>query len=132
MTKMREIKKIILHKSDSDIPSHDDIKVIDKWHKARGFHGVGYHFFITSTGTVEFGRTLESVGAHCVGHNFDSIGICLHGRSKFTDAQITSLRSLVSALQKQFENKLNVFGHCDFDKNKPHCPGFDYKQILGL
>ena len=126
---MRNITKIILHCSDSDIPAHDDIKVIKEWHLERGFNDVGYHYFITTNGKLQYGRPIGDAGAHCRGHNHDSIGICLHGKTRFHPAQFGVLRKLLETLDFALRIK-DVYGHCDFDKGKPHCPGFDYKRIL--
>ena len=38
-------------------PSMDvDAKEIDRWHRARGFLKIGYHFVIKRDGTKEIGR----------------------------------------------------------------------------
>ncbi len=41
--KPKEIKRIIIHHSASDF---GDAKLIDKWHKERGWKGIGYHFVV--------------------------------------------------------------------------------------
>jgi N-acetylmuramoyl-L-alanine amidase len=125
---MRQIKKIIIHQSASDIPTHDDISVVDRWHKERGWKGVGYHYFIQSDGVLQYGRSICEVGAHTKGHNRDSIGICLHGKTKFTPNQFATLRHLVESLDFTLGN-LKVYGHSDFEPTR-HCPGFDYKNVL--
>ena len=126
---MREITKIILHNSDSDNPAHDDISVIDRWHKERGWKGVGYHWFITSKGKLQYGRPIGDIGSHVLGHNRDSLGICLHGRDKFHPAQFGTLRKLLESIN--FVIRVDkVYGHRDFDSGKT-CPNFDYKTILG-
>lgn len=126
---MRKINKIIVHCSDSDFASHDDISVIDNWHKARGWVGVGYHYFIKSDGTVQKGRPDEAQGAHVSGHNHDSIGICLHGRKTFTDAQFYSLKALLYDLMIRHNLRTtDIYGHRDFDSKKT-CPNFDVKRI---
>lgn len=73
---MREVQKHIIHCSDS---TFGDVAEIRRWHIARGFNDVGYHFVIRRDGEVEMGRTLETIGAHCKGHNTNSIGTCLVG-----------------------------------------------------
>lgn len=110
---MREIHSIIIHCSDSE---WGDAKVIDQWHRARGFASIGYHYVILNgfrtharvvnkqaiqgeIGLVEIGRPLERIGAHCKGHNAGSIGICLIGRSTFPAAQMAALKTLVATLQ---------------------------------
>ena len=42
---VREIKKVIIHCSDSDFGT---ASVIDGWHKERGWDGIGYHYVITN------------------------------------------------------------------------------------
>lgn len=126
---MRNINKIIVHCSDSDIEAHQDISVIDYWHRERGFAMVGYHYFITWDGTIQKGRDLERVGAHCVGQNADSIGICLGGRHKFTKVQFTTLKALLFDLITRFNLRTtDVYPHNHFDKKKT-CPNFDLDKI---
>jgi N-acetylmuramoyl-L-alanine amidase len=126
---MRKINKIIVHCSDSDIAGHDDISVVDGWHRARGWQGVGYHYFIQSSGNVQKGREESEQGAHVAGHNSDSIGICLHGRRNFTPQQFHALKALLYDLMIKYDLfTKDVYGHNDFDKRKT-CPNFDVKKI---
>ena len=76
---MREIKSIILHCSAT--PEGKDFTVADitRWHKERGFRTIGYHYVVYRDGTVHKGRPVEQIGAHCEGHNKDSIGVCYIG-----------------------------------------------------
>ena len=66
---MREINKIIVHCSDSDVKAHDDISVIKGWYvNERNFNDVGYHFFFyKKDGTVQKGRDLATIGAQAKG-----------------------------------------------------------------
>ena len=127
---MRNITKIIIHCSDSDIAAHDDISVIREWHLKRGFNDVGYHYFITNGGRLQYGRSIGDVGAHTRGHNHDSIGICLHGRNEFHPAQFGTLRKLLASLDFAIRVK-DVYGHRDFDSRKT-CPNFDYKKVIAI
>ena len=52
---------------------------IDSWHKANGWSGIGYHYFIRKDGTVYRGRPEWATGAHAQGMNNESIGICVEG-----------------------------------------------------
>jgi len=124
---VRPINKIIIHCSASDLPGQDR-DVIRQWHLARGFSDIGYHNLILSDGTVQQGRSLEKVGAHCEGENHDSIGICLVGLYFFKDVQYTSLRLLVKAYQLRF-GPLTVHPHNEFNKGKT-CPVFDVTKVL--
>lgn len=127
---MRELKQIIIHHSDSDVSSHQDISVIEQWHKERGFKKVGYHFFITWDGRVQKGRDIEEVGAHTLGQNEDSISICLGGRYKFTDDQFQALKALIFDIFWTY-GYLPIFPHSFYNKEKI-CPGFLFKDQFGF
>jgi len=73
----RTIRKIIIHHSAS--PTSTTVEDIDRWHKARGWSGIGYHYVCLQDGTIENGRPVNKRGAHTLNHNGDSIGICVTG-----------------------------------------------------
>jgi hypothetical protein len=120
--------------------------IIDKWHKDRGWRGIGYHYVILNgypkfhcyskkaDGLIEIGRPIERIGAHCRGHNRDSVGICLIGNRLFSPRQLFfSLPKVVITLFEEFNLSLNdVYGHCDFSKTKtcPNIPMMQIKDIL--
>lgn len=115
----RSINLIVIHCSAT--PSGrsigaDPAKVIDGWHKARGFNRdaaalsapgawrpdlrhIGYHSVIDVTGKAYEGRGSGEVGAHAAMFNAHSIGICLVGGAerdgRYTPAQWESLAMLV-------------------------------------
>ena len=137
---MREIDKIIVHCSDSDF---GDMELIDRWHKERGWDGVGYHFVITNgvicprskyraecDGLVQVGRDIEKQGAHCRGENKTSIGICLIGKHHFTAKQLcVALPTLLHYYMRGYGlNEKQVFGHRDFNDKKT-CPNIDTNLI---
>lgn len=109
---------------------------IDLWHRQRGWNGVGYHFIIRRNGSLEGGRNLEEAGAHCRGHNKDSIGICLVGGiqdgtknkpvNNYTDEQWEALKKLVLELKEKYPGA-KIVGHCDYEPKKT-CPNFDVKE----
>jgi N-acetyl-anhydromuramyl-L-alanine amidase AmpD len=127
---MRTISAIIIHCSDTDIESHDNVEVIRRWHLGRGWSDIGYHYFIQQSGNLQFGRPLRKVGAHVKGHNRHTVGICLSGRNKFSEAQFTTLKKIIRNLLDILDlKKENVFAHNHFDYNKT-CPNFDVQEIL--
>ena len=85
--------KAVIHCSDSPQGRGDNAQTIHRWHKERGFDGIGYHYVILEDGTVENGRPEFWSGAHAKGHN-DAIGICFIGDEDFTEAQFQSLAKL--------------------------------------
>lgn len=78
---MRTITLIIVHCSANRQGSTLRMMDIDRLHRSLGWKGCGYHFVIPTDGTIETGRPLEQVGAHCKNHNRYSIGVCYIGDS---------------------------------------------------
>ncbi|MDX9785463.1 MAG: N-acetylmuramoyl-L-alanine amidase [Desulfobacterales bacterium] len=130
-----DIKRVILHCSDSEF---GDVKLIDQWHKARGWKGCGYHYVITNgvidpgkpynpalDGIIQQGRMLTEIGAHCKNHNHDSVGVCLIGRHHFSGKQLyDALPSLLLILADIGITWRDVYGHCEFTALKT-CPNID-------
>lgn len=126
---MRKINKIILHCSDSDNPAHDNVDTIREWHLQRGWNDIGYHYVITWDGEYYVGRPLHQVGAHCKGHNYDSIGICLTGKWRFSTNQMLTLHVLLLKLCNQnYVDYDKVYLHNQFNKNKT-CPNFELEDF---
>jgi N-acetyl-anhydromuramyl-L-alanine amidase AmpD len=126
---IKNINKIIIHCSDSDIPAHDDISVIKQWHLARGFEDVGYHFFVKKNGIVQTGRPMHTIGAHCVNQNLTSIGVCVSGKTDFKVTQFIHTRELCEALMDRYKIKeADIYPHCHFNKNKT-CPNFNLEKL---
>jgi N-acetylmuramoyl-L-alanine amidase len=136
---MREIKKIIVHCADT--PEGRDVRTaeIKRWHtEERGWSDIGYHWVVELDGSLHAGRPEEVSGAHCKGHNSDSIGICYVGGSDAsgnpkdtrTQEQKEALVSLISDLLDR-HTEAEVFGHRDFSEKA--CPSFDAKtEYAGL
>lgn len=125
------IDRIIVHQSQSDVPAHDNISVIEDWHKERfeptpdGVH-VAYHRFIQRDGNTQKGRDLKWYGQHTKGQNWTSVGICLHGHMKdYTQEQYQALIAEIIILKSEIPSIKYVFQHSDFDKSidKVNCAG---------
>ncbi len=137
---MRSLTEIIVHcsatKQDEDI----GVAEIRQWHLDKGWDDVGYHYVIRRDGTIEYGRPIEIIGAHVIGRNTRSIGICLIGgtdaddrrkaEANFTLVQYQSLNVLIAELHEQ-HGPLRVLGHRDTGANKA-CPSFDVRALLGI
>jgi hypothetical protein len=122
--RMREIKKVILHCSASSLPEHDNVESIRKWHvEENGWKDIGYHFVITRNGDVHKCRDIKDVGAHCIGHNLDSVGICLTGETEFTPDQYFSLAWLLADVINDNPSIVEVKPHNYYNKEKD-CPNF--------
>lgn len=178
---MRPINLIVIHCSAS--PDADSLfrgqagksnfrnpaQTIDEWHAARGFKrdpmfrrrqepdlaAIGYHYVIDRAGLVLLGRHVDEIGAHAVGYNKKSLGICLVGTEAFSPAQWTSLSHLVTAevariaglngpanrnnpltkagaIRVANERGMMICGHRDLPNVAKTCPGFDVEQWLAL
>lgn len=130
---MRKIKEIIVHCSATAQGKDFGAKDIDLWHRAQGWDCIGYHYVVKLDGTIESGRPIEKVGAHCKGHNAYSIGVCYIGgvasdgktpKDTRTLHQIAAMRSLLARLKKEYPTA-KIYGHRDFAAKA--CPSFDAK-----
>lgn len=128
----RRVRRVFLHCSASDNPAHDNIATMRRWHRARGWRDVGYHYFIRKDGTLEAGRSLEQTPAAQAGHNRGTIAICCHGLEKpyFTSAQQAALKQLCSAINRAYGGHVSFHGHREVAAKA--CPVYDYRRWLGL
>lgn len=128
----RPVRRVFIHCSASDNPAHDSAAVMDRWHREKGWAGIGYHYFIRKDGTLELGRDLEKTPAAQENNNTATIAICLHGldKDKFTEAQFKTLRALCHQINRAYGYEVTFHGHCEV-ANKA-CPVFDYKNVLNL
>ncbi len=129
---MREINYIAVHcsatKPSMDVP----VERIDKWHKRRGWSGIGYHYYIRRNGAIFLGRDLKTPGAHVRGFNNESIGICYEGgideqgkaEDNRTKEQKQALKNLLIVLKQRFPQAF-IKGHRDFPNVSKSCPCFD-------
>jgi N-acetylmuramoyl-L-alanine amidase len=128
---------IAIHCSASLPNPATDAKVIDRWHRQRGFLMIGYHYVIRTDGTIEKGRDVGAIGAHVENFNANSIGICMVGgvdkdnkpANNFTLEQFAALEGLIKELRKEYP-KAVIKGHRDFPNVAKVCPSFDVKAWL--
>lgn len=135
---MRDIVTIFVHCSAyPNGHSKFTIRDIDRDHAVRGFQReeeaiarfnsaypyIGYHAVIDVYGRIHSGRGENEVGAHAVGHNAHSLGVCLMGTDQFTVEQWISLKAVVQDWQRRFGD-MRVRGHREVNSHK-ECPGFD-------
>mgnify|MGYP006331003525 CR=1 FL=1 len=109
--------KIILHNTAS---KYATILDVHNWHLANGWAGCGYHFLIRKDGTIYTGRPVTAIGAHCVGQNSTSIGVCFEGdfnNEKMGDKQIEAGKELISFLKNKYgiKNYLEEAGFRDIE-----------------
>ena len=136
---MRKINEIIVHCAATPEGKNFKAADIDRWHRERKMKCIGYHYVVDLDGTVEPGRPESEIGAHCLGHNKYSIGVCYVGglaangktpKDTRTAAQKEALLALLKKLRAKYP-KASIHGHRDFAAKA--CPSFDatteYKNI---
>lgn len=150
----RIVDHLVVHASATEEGEQYNAADIDRWHRARGWLGNGYHFVILLDGTLESRengnrcRPLEKPGAHVgdcgPGWNRRSVGICMIGgldsrrnpKDTFTDAQMETLFDVLVELDPDEDKQ--VLGHRDLIERTgappKACPCFDavawYADVL--
>ena len=122
---MRAIRKIIVHHTGVDA----SLEQLRRSVQRRGYSDIPYHYVITADGTVHATRPLERMGAHCRGHNADSVGVALMGnldKVPPTEAQVASLTRLLADLQRKW--CVPIVGHGDLRPTA--CPGKFLRPVL--
>ena len=135
----RKITEIIVHCTATPEGNDTTVEAIRKMHmRDRGFSDIGYHYVVYLDGSIHEGRSVHQAGAHCSGHNSNSIGVVYVGglenipgvpyeklppKDTRTSAQKKALLKLVKALMKLYRlPSSRVYGHYQF-ANKA-CPSF--------
>lgn len=131
---MRQIKKIIIHCSDTPSSWTGGAAEIRRWHvEDNGWIDIGYHYVVRRDGQVEKGRKEHTIGAHCRGQNDCSIGIVWVGGKGMdgkpcdnrTAIQRHNLRHLIEKLLEKHP-QATVHGHSEFSIKT--CPNFNVKE----
>jgi len=130
---MRAINKVIVHCSATREGQDISTETIKRWHvDGRGWSDIGYHYVILLDGRVEVGRPIIRSGAHTIGQNKNSIGICYVGgveedgktpKDTRTEEQKKSLTNLLITLKSIYGDDVKIHGHRDFAAKA--CPSFD-------
>lgn len=111
--------------------SHHTFEIVNQYH--RGLwnfrsslgHYIGYHYFIEKNGKVTQGRGDKDIGAHCLGKNRNSIGICLAGNFDVTLPTKQQEQALIELC-----NRLIVTWKIPTSKIMPH-RAFSNKSCYG-
>jgi N-acetylmuramoyl-L-alanine amidase len=122
---MRKIAKIVIHHTGVATTLENLRASVQR----RGYSDIPYHFVVMPDGSVHATRPLERMGAHCKGHNADSIGVALMGnldRVPPTEAQVAALTRLLADLRNKWH--VPVFGHGDLRPTA--CPGRYLRPVL--
>ncbi|QFR42360.1 lysozyme [Pantoea phage vB_PagP-SK1] len=130
-----ETTLLIVHCAATPPSMNIGLREIRQWHKEKGWLDVGYHFIIRRDGTIEDGRDVGAIGAHCEGKNYTSVGVCLVGgvdaagkpQANFTPQQMQALKDVLAGLKVEYP-EATVHGHREFAAKA--CPSFDVQRWL--
>lgn len=115
---------LVLHHAAISMCSVEDVH---KLHLGNGWAGCGYHFLVRKDGSIYRGRPEESIGAHCIGANDISIGICAEGnymQELMPEKQKISTVNLCKYVMKKYNIEM-IKCHKELNEGTD-CPGINY------
>lgn len=127
----RRITEIIVHCTATPEGKDYTVSDIRRWHKQQGWSDIGYHYVVYRSGQIVGGRSIDLVGAHCQGHNANSIGVCYVGgvatdgktpKDTRTPDQREAMVFLLKFLRDIYP-QARIRGHRDFAQKA--CPSYD-------
>lgn len=152
----RRTDHIVIHCSATRPSSDIGIDEIREWHTrpkdegGRGWRDVGYHAVIRRNGEIEFGRHFDEPGAHVLGWNTRTVGVCLIGgihettgdpEQNFNNEQYVALNAIVTMLRFAYPGA-TVVGHRDLSPDQDgdgiiedwewvkSCPCFEVSEVI--
>lgn len=138
MSRMLEVRYLVVHCTATQLSQRVSVEKLDSWHKAKGWSGIGYHWYIDQDGKTWAGRPEQYAGAHVVGYNSHAIGICYEGGinekgqndDTRTPAQKAALLAKLQELKVRYPQAI-ILGHHDFPNVHKACPCFDARGEYG-
>ncbi|MBU4162484.1 peptidoglycan recognition protein family protein [Patescibacteria group bacterium] len=131
MNTIGQVKYLIIHHTERNNDFPFFVRLRHKY--LRGWDDTGYHYLIgntrpfTKNGKLYTGRSEEFEGAHTLGYNGNSLGICLIGNFDKvipSEKQFETLFSLLEEKIKKYNVTVeNVRGHSEFPNVEKSCPG---------
>ena len=136
---MRRIDLIVVHCSATRCNQSYTVMQLIRDHADR-FGFTGYHYYITRDGQTYQTRHEQLVGAHAVGYNSHSLGVCYEGGldkdgNHYDTRTIRQKRALLNLLKrlKREHPQAQILGHRDLPNVHKDCPCFDAKtEYQGL
>lgn len=137
----RRIEFLVVHCSATRVNIPFGVEQLMTCHLMRGFRGIGYHFYITKDGVLHETRSMSEIGAHALGFNLHSIGVCYEGglneagkpADTRTPQQRETLRRVLGELRGLFP-QARIVGHNQLSANiHKACPCYnpveEYKDL---
>lgn len=124
------VRYIILHHA----AGHGGVKAVHRYHRyTNGWSGIAYHLYVRQNGEIWSGRPMDMKGAHCLGYNGCSIGICFEGdfeKEAMTARQLDAGKQAIEYVLSKYPGA-RVLGHGELGKTA--CPGayFPLEELKG-
>lgn len=139
---MRKITEVIIHCTANQEGTGMNAEGIRAMHmKFNGWNDCGYHYIIETDGSVVAMRPIEKEGAHCYGHNRNSIGIAYigglergtkHPKDTMTKDMKMNMAQITARLLRAYELKpKDVKFHNEYNKSKA-CPCINKAEFIKL
>ena len=134
-----KVEKIILHHSACADTDTNNTAGIRAYHKSLGWDDCGYHALceqINGSYEILMGRDWNKNGAHTIGRNEDSLGLCLIGNFSLAappQAQLTRAAQFVAFWMALYNIPITeIWPHNHW--NFTECPGtkFPWDGFIGL
>ncbi|MFB6246728.1 MAG: N-acetylmuramoyl-L-alanine amidase [Candidatus Pacearchaeota archaeon] len=104
--KPNDPKYLVLHATHS----YPEWKDLIRCHLNRGFSGIGYHIFVSKSGKVYKNREFNCNGAHCIGFNQNSIGLCFYLGEELQENVNSSVKKAIEEVLKKFP-EIKIISH---------------------
>jgi len=123
LSKRSKTTYLILHHAAAEAAS---VEGIHKWHRDKGWAGIGYNFYIRKDGAIYKGRGWEYTGAHTSNYNSISIGICFEGNYDSTSTSMPELQysagvEMIALALEKYSDVATICGHKSLGSTA--CPG---------
>ena len=136
---MKEVLYIVVHCSCTKVSQKVTVEDIDRWHKAKNWAMIGYHWVVYQDGSIHMGRDEKYEGAHVKHYNSHAIGVCYIGgkddKGRYADTrtpeQKAALWFLLKDLKQSYPNA-KIVGHRDFPNVSKLCPCFSCDEYASL
>lgn len=100
LKKRQDTRFVLVHFTGEDAPTYEQIK---QSHLQKGEPEIGFHFILTSEGTMLMGRHVSMIGSHYAELDTVSIGVCAIGnREDMSDEQSIALTLLLESLKSDY------------------------------
>lgn len=136
MEKLEKPEYIIIHHSSRLIDHPTFIRLRHRYF--RKWEDTGYHFligngYVSKNGKLYTARSIQFVGAHAIGWNRNSIGVCLIGnydRCTISVKQYRTLFHFLISLSTEFKIPIaNILGHNEIEGCIKSCPGKNVSMV---